>query len=63
VAFMAASSLASLFVIRNANSIAEHVVRQSGRMPSTLRGEMSESGRLPELRRDWIHCEALRLER
>jgi len=32
------------------------------RMPA-LRGERSESGRLPELRRHWIHCEACGPER
>jgi hypothetical protein len=40
-----------LFVIRNAKHSAENLTLRSLTMPSTMRGERSGSGRLPELRR------------
>jgi hypothetical protein len=52
-----------LFVIRNAKQSPVNFAPASWTMPSILRGERSGSGRLPELRRYWICCEARGLER
>jgi hypothetical protein len=52
-----------LFVIRNAKHSGANLILNSEKMPSTLRGERSESGRLPELRRYRICGEAGGLER
>jgi hypothetical protein len=52
-----------LFVIRNAKQSAANFALASWTMHSILRGERSGSGRLPELRRYWICCEARGLER
>ena len=54
---------AFLFVIRNAKQSAANFALASMTMASILRGERSGSGRLPELRRYGIYCEARGLER
>ena len=52
-----------LFVIRNAKQSTANLALASVTMTAILRGERSGSGRLPELRRHWICCEARGLER
>ena len=52
-----------LFVIRNVKQSVANFTLDSWTMHSILRGERSGSGRLPELRRYWICCEARGLER
>ena len=52
-----------LFVIRNAKQSAANFALASVTMSAILRGERSGSGRLPELRRYGIYCEARGLER
>jgi hypothetical protein len=52
-----------LFAIRNLIRSVDSFVPKSWTMASTLRGERSESERLPELRRYRICCETCGLER
>jgi hypothetical protein len=61
VCLAAAEKLEFLFVIRNGKESAENFAFASWTMHSILRGT-SGSGRPPELRRDWIGCEACGLE-
>ena len=49
-------------MIRNTNESGKNFALASWTMPSIPRGERSGSGRLPQLRRDWICCEACGLE-